>query len=78
MDAGNGNILAFFELPNSPQMGKDPNTPEWVQHIALRVKDEDALMEAKKKSKRMVLKYLARQTTRSSSRFISLTRTVIA
>lgn len=48
MDAGNGNILAFFELPNSPQMGKDPNTPEWVQHIALRVKDEDALMEAKK------------------------------
>ncbi|MCB2069755.1 MAG: VOC family protein, partial [Ottowia sp.] len=26
MDAGNGNVLAFFELPNSPEMGKDPNT----------------------------------------------------
>ena len=35
LDAGAGNILAFFELPNSPEMGKDPNTPDWVQHIAL-------------------------------------------
>ena len=26
LDAGSGNILAFFELPNSPEMGKDPNT----------------------------------------------------
>ena len=23
MDAGNGNVLAFFELPNSPAMGRD-------------------------------------------------------
>ncbi|AOE49843.1 VOC family protein [Kangiella sediminilitoris] len=49
MDAGNGNILAFFELPNSPDMGKDPNTPDWVQHIAFRVKDEDALLKAKER-----------------------------
>jgi catechol 2,3-dioxygenase-like lactoylglutathione lyase family enzyme len=35
LDAGNGNILAFFELPNQPEMGKDPNTPAWVQHLAL-------------------------------------------
>jgi glyoxylase I family protein len=47
MDAGNGNIIAFFELPNSPPMGRDPNTPEWVQHIAFRVKDVAALEEAK-------------------------------
>ncbi|MCO7224273.1 VOC family protein [Pleionea sp. CnH1-48] len=47
LDAGNGNILAFFELPNSPQMSKDPNTPEWVQHIALQVEDEDTLTKAK-------------------------------
>ncbi len=47
MDAGNGNILAFFEIPNSPPMGRDPNTPEWVQHIAFKVKDETALMAAK-------------------------------
>jgi catechol 2,3-dioxygenase-like lactoylglutathione lyase family enzyme len=39
LDAGAGNILAFFELPNSPPMGRDPNTPDWVQHIALQVKD---------------------------------------
>lgn len=48
MDAGNGNILAFFEIPNSPPMGRDPNTPDWVQHIAFQVKDEDALLSAKK------------------------------
>ncbi len=47
LDAGNGNILAFFELPNSPKMDRDRNTPEWVQHIAFRVKDRDAIVEAK-------------------------------
>jgi catechol 2,3-dioxygenase-like lactoylglutathione lyase family enzyme len=33
LDCGGGNVLAFFELPNQPDMGKDPNTPAWVQHI---------------------------------------------
>ncbi|WP_338319866.1 VOC family protein, partial [Bradyrhizobium ottawaense] len=47
LDAGNGNILAFFELPNSPPMGRDPNTPEWTQHIAFQVKDLAELEEAK-------------------------------
>ena len=47
MDAGQGNILAFFEIPNSPPMGKDPNTPDWVQHIAFQVEDEAALLKAK-------------------------------
>ena len=37
LDAGQGNILAFFELPNSPPMGRDENTPNWVQHIAFKV-----------------------------------------
>ena len=37
LDAGGSNVLAFFELPNQPEMGKDPNTPAWVQHIAFRV-----------------------------------------
>ena len=27
LDAGNGNVLAFFELPTKPEMGHDPNTP---------------------------------------------------
>ncbi|SFG31539.1 VOC family protein [Neptunomonas qingdaonensis] len=47
MDAGNGNILAFFELPTKPKMDRDRMTPEWVQHIAFRVESEAALMEAK-------------------------------
>ncbi|AZQ85922.1 VOC family protein [Colwellia sp. Arc7-635] len=47
LDAGMGNILAFFEIPNSPDMGRDENTPQWVQHIALEVEDFDALVSAK-------------------------------
>ena len=47
MDAGQGNVLAFFELPNSPPMGRDGNTPDWVQHIAFKVDSLDTLMSAK-------------------------------
>ena len=46
LDAGMGNVLAFFELPNSPEMGSDPNTPDWVQHIAFEVEDIAALRSA--------------------------------
>jgi catechol 2,3-dioxygenase-like lactoylglutathione lyase family enzyme len=47
LDAGNGNILAFFELPNSPPMGRDENTPAWVQHLALKVATVDELVQTK-------------------------------
>ena len=47
LDAGGGNVLAFFELPNSPPMGRDANTPEWVQHIAFKV-DSVATLETVK------------------------------
>jgi catechol 2,3-dioxygenase-like lactoylglutathione lyase family enzyme len=47
LDAGMGNVLAFFELPNSDDMDRDHNTPIWVQHIAFEVKDMDALVAAK-------------------------------
>ena len=47
LDCGGGNVIAFFELPNQPEMGKDPNTPAWVQHIAFEVEDEAALQSAK-------------------------------
>lgn len=47
LDAGGGNVLAFFELPAQPEMGRDANTPPWVQHIAFRVTDGDALLAAK-------------------------------
>lgn len=49
LDAGGGNILAFFELPNSPEQGRDPNTPTWVQHIAFKVDSMDTLLATKDK-----------------------------
>jgi len=39
LDAGMGNVLAFFELPTRAPMGRDPHTPAWVQHIAFEVAD---------------------------------------
>lgn len=47
LDAGNGNVLAFFELPTKPTMGRDVNTPAWVQHLAFKVKSRDELLEYK-------------------------------
>ena len=47
MDAGNDNVLAFFELPEQPEMDRDQNTPAWVQHIAMRLENMDKLLEAK-------------------------------
>ena len=47
LNAGNNNVLAFFELPNQPNMDRDINTPEWVQHIAFRVETEEELVAAK-------------------------------
>lgn len=48
LDAGNGNILAFFELPTKEKMDRDRNTPEWVQHIAFQIDGgEEALLAAK-------------------------------
>ena len=49
MDAGNGNVLAFFELPTRPEMGRDPNTPVWTQHLALKVDSIDTMMTVKAK-----------------------------
>ena len=47
LDAGNGNVLAFFELPTRERMGRDPNTPSWVQHIAFEVDSIEELHAAK-------------------------------
>lgn len=43
LDAGRGNVLAFFELPTREPMGRDENTPTWVQHIAFEVESLEAL-----------------------------------
>ena len=49
LDAGGGNVLAFFEIPKSPAMGRDANTPAWVQHIAFEVGTVQELEETKAK-----------------------------
>lgn len=49
LDAGNGNILAFFELPTQPEMGRDHNTPAWVQHLALKVDSIETLIQTKER-----------------------------
>ncbi|MBL8309607.1 MAG: VOC family protein [Burkholderiales bacterium] len=49
LDMGQGNVLAFFELPNSPTMGRDNNTPAWVQHLAMKVDSVDTLIKTKAK-----------------------------
>ncbi|PVE44696.1 VOC family protein [Limnohabitans planktonicus] len=49
LDAGHGNVLAFFELPSQPPMDRDQNTPAWVQHLALKVDSMETLLAAKDK-----------------------------
>ena len=49
LDAGGGNILAFFELPTRERMDRDRNTPEWVQHLAFNVADYDTLIATKER-----------------------------
>lgn len=44
-----GSYVAFFELPDAPAMGRDGSTPAWVQHLALRVADEEALERSRKR-----------------------------
>ena len=58
LDAGRGNVLAFFEIPNSPPMGRDPNTPAWVQHLAFEVADMAALLAAKTRLEAMGLEVI--------------------
>ena len=47
LDAGQGSVLAFFELPTQPAMDRDRNTPNWVQHLAFEVDSIETLMVTK-------------------------------
>lgn len=49
LDAGGGNILAFFELPTKAEMGRDKNTPIWTQHLAFKVDSMETLLATKEK-----------------------------
>lgn len=49
LDAGGGNILAFFELPTRAEMGRDENTPIWTQHLAFKVDSMETLEKTKER-----------------------------
>ena len=44
LDAGGGTILAFFEIPHSPPMGRAAHQPHWGQHLAFQDARLDALV----------------------------------
>jgi hypothetical protein len=78
LDAGNGNVLAFFELPTQPPMDRDRNTPAWVQHLAMEVAAWTNCWPPKSAWWPAASMSSARSTTPSSSRSTSSTRTAIA
>ncbi len=49
LEMADGGSVAFFELPESDEMTADPNTPDWVQHLALKVDNFEALMSYKER-----------------------------
>jgi lactoylglutathione lyase len=49
LDAGGGNVLAFFELPGQAPIDRDRNTPNWVQHLALKVESMQELLDTKER-----------------------------
>ncbi|NQU69903.1 MAG: VOC family protein [Rhodospirillales bacterium] len=44
-----GSSVAFFEVPESPPMQFDSNTPPWVQHLALDVDSMETLEDMKRR-----------------------------
>jgi catechol 2,3-dioxygenase-like lactoylglutathione lyase family enzyme len=42
-----GSFIAFFDLGDGESAVPSPNTPEWVNHIALQVPNEQQLLAAK-------------------------------
>lgn len=48
-EMADGSCVAFFDLYDNKATTPDPQTPPWVNHLALRVADEAALLEARKR-----------------------------
>jgi catechol 2,3-dioxygenase-like lactoylglutathione lyase family enzyme len=46
-EMGDGSYIAFFDLGKGEMPEPSPNTPSWVQHLALEVDSVDAVMAAK-------------------------------
>jgi glyoxylase I family protein len=48
-ELGDGSYLTYFDLAKAPPPQRDLNTPDWVQHLALEVADEAALLDGKQR-----------------------------
>lgn len=46
---GDGSYVAYFEVPESAEMQHDPNTPDWVQHLAVRVDSVEEMLAVRDK-----------------------------
>ena len=46
---GDGSFIAFFDLGDGTAAAPSPNTPAWVNHLALRVESLDALHAARER-----------------------------
>ncbi len=46
-EMADGSCIAFFDLFDGGVTAPDPNTPRWVNHIAMQVDSEAALLDAK-------------------------------
>lgn len=44
-----GSCIAFFDLGNDEAAAPSPNTPSWVNHLALRVDSREALRRARER-----------------------------
>jgi glyoxylase I family protein len=48
-ECADGSYIAFFDLPTSPPAQADPNTPNWVNHLAFEVPGMEALLDGKRR-----------------------------
>jgi len=48
-EMGDGSFIAFFDLGDDVASEPSPNTPSWVNHLALTVESVDDLLQAKQR-----------------------------
>lgn len=48
-ELGDGSTVAFFDLADGEASLPSPNTPDWVNHLALEVPDRSSLQQAKQR-----------------------------
>lgn len=57
-EMADGSNVAFFELPQARPAQPDPNTPSWVQHLALEVGTREDLLKMKASLEKHNIEYI--------------------